>query len=145
MNASNQKYLCFAALFGLLSVAFGAFGAHALKASLSAYELAIYDTAVKYQMFHALVLFCTVLLSAQLKDSPFLSRLRLAQRAFVLGITVFSGSLYCLSLSGLGWFGAITPLGGLALMLGWVCILWFAFSVKAISDNDTALPEAKVE
>lgn len=105
-----------AAVFGLLGVALGAFGAHGLKSKVSAEDLAIFDTAVRYQLWHALALFC-VALAARQRPSPWLQR---AGIAFVAGIAIFSGTLYVLVLADLRWMGAITPIGGVALMLGWL-------------------------
>ncbi len=102
--------------FGFLSVVLGAFGAHALKHHLSAGDLTIFETAVRYQMFHALAL-----LAAGLGDSrgdP--KKLGLASLAFAAGILIFSGSLYALVFSGVRGWGAVTPAGGLLLMTGWV-------------------------
>ncbi|WP_439106470.1 DUF423 domain-containing protein [Congregibacter sp.] len=107
------------ALGGLLSVAFGAFGAHALRDRFDAYSLGVFETAVQYQFYHSLALLIAGLMLAQfpasilLKSSVFL---------FVLGILLFSGSLYILSFTGLRWLGAITPLGGLAFIAGWSCL-----------------------
>jgi uncharacterized membrane protein YgdD (TMEM256/DUF423 family) len=104
-----------AAWLGFLGVVLGAFGAHALKARLTADDLAIFDTAVRYQLGHVLALLCVALL-ARTSDSAWLRR---AGIAFVLGIAIFSGSLYVLVLANLRWMGAITPIGGVALLLGW--------------------------
>lgn len=107
-----------AGLFGFLGVAFGAFGAHALKARLSTDMLAIYRTAVEYQFWHALALLAVGLLA--------LSRPGLLASAagwcFALGILIFSGSLYALALSGVRVLGAITPVGGLLFLAGWVLL-----------------------
>ena len=106
-------------LGGLLSVAFGAFGAHALRDRLDAYSLGVFETAVQYQFYHSLALLVAGLLLVQfpasilLKSSVFL---------FVLGILLFSGSLYVLSFTGIRWLGAITPLGGLAFIAAWACM-----------------------
>lgn len=105
-----------AAVFGLLGVALGAFGAHGLKTKVSAEDLAIFDTAVRYQLWHALALFCVALAQRQ-QASAWLPR---AGIAFVAGIAIFSGTLYVLVLANLRWMGAITPIGGVALMLGWL-------------------------
>ncbi len=93
------------ALLAFLAVAAGAFGAHALRGRLTSDLIEVFETAVRYQMYHALA-------SA------------VAGWLFVAGIVLFSGSLYVLSLSGQRWFGAITPLGGLALLAGWLVLAW---------------------
>ncbi|WOJ92390.1 DUF423 domain-containing protein [Congregibacter variabilis] len=107
------------ALGGLLGVAFGAFGAHALRDRFDAYSLSVYETAVQYQFFHSLALLAAGLLLAQFPSSMLLKS---SVFLFLLGIVLFSGSLYILSFSGLRWLGAVTPLGGLAFIAGWACL-----------------------
>jgi uncharacterized membrane protein YgdD (TMEM256/DUF423 family) len=131
MSPANKKYLCIAAVLALLSVLLGAFGAHALKGSLNAYQIGIYGTAVQYQMFHSVALLISVVLSEQAELSFLQYRLKWAQRFFVAGTVVFSGSLYFLAVTGVKWLGAITPIGGLAFLLGWLCVLWFALGVTS--------------
>lgn len=121
-----QLSLAFAAVSGLLAVAFGAFGAHALRARLDASALDVFETAVQYQFYHALALFGVALLLLQFPASPLL---RSSAWLFLLGILVFSGSLYLLSLTGVRWLGAITPLGGLAFIAGWGCLLAAAWKL----------------
>ncbi|MCG3157190.1 MAG: hypothetical protein DKINENOH_03822 [bacterium] len=117
-----KLWLLLAAVFGFLSVALGAFGAHALKATLDAYGRGIYEKAVQYQMFHTAALLLVGLLQGQ---HPTLS-LQPAGWGFVLGMLLFSGSLYLLAVTGARWLGAVTPLGGLAFLFGW---LWLAYAV----------------
>ncbi|MDX1297466.1 MAG: DUF423 domain-containing protein [Pseudomonas sp.] len=119
-------YLLLAALFGFSGVALGAFAAHGLKAHLSAEYLAVFHTAVQYQMIHALALFGVGLL-ALLRPSPMVS---CAGSLFALGILLFSGSLYALTLSGLSALGIVTPLGGLAFLAGWACLGAAAWRLK---------------
>lgn len=111
------------AVFAFLAVAAGAFGAHALKTILSAEMLAVFDTAVRYQMYHALALF----VAGWAGDRYRLELVRAAGWLFVLGIVLFSGSLYLLSFSGIRWLGAVTPLGGLAFLGGWALLAWAAY------------------
>lgn len=99
---------------GFLGVVLGAFGAHMLKARLSAEMLAIWHTAVLYHLLHAVALLALALFG---KASG--ADIRFGASAFLLGILVFSGSLYALALSGVRVLGAITPLGGLAFLAGW--------------------------
>lgn len=106
------------ALAGVVGVALGAFGAHGLRSRLSPEMLAVFETGVRYQMYHALAL---VALGAL---SPLVSG-RLATIAgwsFTLGIVLFSGSLYVLALTDIRILGAITPLGGVAFLIGWACL-----------------------
>lgn len=96
----------------LLDVALGAFGAHALKGRLSPEALAVFETGVRYQAYHALAL----LLLAALRGPD------RAAWCFVGGIVLFSGSLYALALTGVRWLGAVTPLGGLLFLAGWLLL-----------------------
>jgi len=114
----TKLFLVVAALLGGLSVAGGAFASHALKAQLSDRALEIFETGARYQMYHALALLIVVLLLRQ-QPSPWLSA---AGVAFIVGVVLFSGSLYGLSLSGVKVLGAITPLGGVAFLVGWGCL-----------------------
>ncbi|MBL6750014.1 MAG: DUF423 domain-containing protein [Nevskia sp.] len=104
---------------GFLAVAFGAFGAHVLRARLGADALAIYRTAVEYHFYHALALL-GVGLWALLRPAPALS---VAGSCFAAGTLLFSGSLYALALSGERWLGAVTPLGGLLFLAGWASVV----------------------
>lgn len=105
-----------------IAVAFGAFGAHALKEKLSEHYLAIWETAVQYQMFHALALIAVgILMSPSLFGS--VTQLSWAGYLILVGIIFFSGSLYVLSLSGIGILGAITPIGGVAFIAGWIMLI----------------------
>ncbi|MER2088526.1 MAG: DUF423 domain-containing protein [Sporosarcina sp.] len=105
-----------------IAVAFGAFGAHALKEKLSEHYLAIWETAVQYQMFHALALIAVgILMSPSLFGS--VTQLSWAGYLILAGIIIFSGSLYVLSLSGIGILGAITPIGGVAFIAGWIMLI----------------------
>lgn len=119
MNQRNT--LLTAAVFGLLSVAIGAFGAHALKPVLAQTgRLDTYELAVRYQFYHTLALLATGLLMSQ----GYTSRLSYAALFFTLGMLLFSGSLYILCFTGLGVLGAVTPLGGVLLILGWAFMFW---------------------
>ncbi len=107
-------------MFAFLAVALGAFGAHGLKHLISPQALALWHTAVQYQMFHALALLLIGLLARFLPDSRMPGR---AARAMIAGIVLFSGSLYALALTGIGKLGMITPFGGMAFLLGWLFLL----------------------
>ena len=105
-----------------IAVMFGAFGAHALKEKLSEKYLAIWETAVQYQMFHALGLVLIGILMSSSLLGP-LTQLNWAGYLLLAGIIIFSGSLYILSLSGIGILGAITPIGGVAFIAGWIMLI----------------------
>lgn len=124
----TQLTLAVAAISGLLSVAFGAFGAHALRARLDSQALGVFETAVQYQFYHSLALLAVGLLMLQ---NPASALLRSSALLFILGIVVFSGSLYLLSLTGLRWLGAVTPLGGLGFIAGWACLAAAAWTLAS--------------
>ncbi|MGB3260616.1 DUF423 domain-containing protein [Paenisporosarcina sp.] len=110
------------AINAFLAVAFGAFGAHALKEKLSEKYLAIWETAVQYQMYHAIGLIVIgILMSTNIIGH--VSQLSWAGYLMLAGIVIFSGSLYVLSLSGIGVLGAITPIGGVAFLAAWVLVI----------------------
>jgi len=104
---------------GALAVAFGAFGAHALKSRLSQERLDTFETGVRYQMYHALALLFAAFAVGQWSAS---SLPVYAGWLFLAGTLLFSGSLYLLVLSDKRWWGAVTPLGGVAFIAGWVCL-----------------------
>lgn len=121
-------FLGIAAIFGGLSVAAGAFASHALKEKLSERAIAIFETGARYQMYHALALLMIALLLARAETAQ--SILVAAGVAFIVGVVIFSGSLYTLSLTNIKWLGAITPLGGVAFIVGWSCLAVAAWSFK---------------
>lgn len=110
-----RSFLMLAAFFGFTGVALGAFAAHGLKSRLSAEYLTIFQTGVTYQLVHALALFGVALLAAHIPGRM----VTWAGIAFVVGILLFSCSLYALTLTGISKLGIITPFGGLAFLLGW--------------------------
>lgn len=117
----DRAFLVLGALFGFLGVGFGAFGSHALRAKLPSERLATFETGVRYQLWHALALFVVVFLRTIGPDAFPES---LAGVLFVAGIVLFSGSLYVLSLTGKRVWGAVTPLGGVCLLAGWLALAW---------------------
>jgi uncharacterized membrane protein YgdD (TMEM256/DUF423 family) len=121
---SAKLWLALGAGYGLLGVALGAFGAHALKARLAGELAATWQTAVQYHFWHALALLAVGLLALQ-RPAP---ALHAAGAAFALGTLLFSGSLYALALTGVRSLGAVTPLGGVLLLCGWGALLWAALS-----------------
>jgi len=115
------------AILGFLGVAAGAFGAHALRARITPDMLDVYETAVRYQMYHALALLLTGFMAHRLYSSA----LPTAGLLFLIGIIVFSGSLYVLALTGTRWWGAVTPIGGLAFLAGWLTLIWASLTAMA--------------
>ena len=114
----ERIWLMAGAILGATSVMVGAFGAHGLKNKVPADLLAVFETGAKYQMYHALALVLVGVLWARYAGTS----LSLAGWSFLFGTLVFSGSLYVLTLTGLRWLGAITPIGGVALILGWIAL-----------------------
>lgn len=128
-----MNWIGISAIFGFLSVAFGAFGAHALKEKLDAYSLGVYQTGVQYQAIHALAILALGVLMAALPQAANASAAKAANWCFALGIVVFSGSLYALALSGVRALGAITPLGGVLFLVGWALLAKLAWDLKGSS------------
>jgi uncharacterized membrane protein YgdD (TMEM256/DUF423 family) len=124
----TQIFLSLAAILGGLSVAAGAFGSHALREKISERSLEIFDIGTRYQMYHALALLVVALLLSRIESPPPL--LLASGWLFIIGITIFSGSLYALSLSGVKYLGAIAPIGGAALIAGWGALAFAAWSLK---------------
>lgn len=122
----DRRFVLLGALFAGLAVAAGAFGAHALKGRLSPEDLAIFETAARYQMYHALAL----LALAGVADRWPGALLVWAGWLFIAGIALFSGSLYALALSGIRLLGAVTPLGGLCFLAGWTCVALAAYRTR---------------
>jgi len=113
-----RGFLMLAAFFGFTGVALGAFAAHGLKNSLSAEYLAIFHTGVMYQLIHALALLAVALLAMQIPGRL----MTWAGISFVVGMVLFSGSLYLLTMTGVTRLGIITPFGGLAFLVGWLLL-----------------------
>jgi uncharacterized membrane protein YgdD (TMEM256/DUF423 family) len=120
----NPERIFFAAgaILALLSVAAGAFAAHGLKSRLSPDMLATFELAARYQMYHALALIACAWAWTRWPGPAVM----LAGTLFCAGIVLFSGSLYLLSLTGVRWLGAVTPLGGTAWLVGWAALAWAA-------------------
>ena len=114
----DRLFFLIGALSAFVGVAAGAFGAHGLKSRLSEELLAIFETGVRYQMYHAFALF-----AAAWAHTRWPGTLATASGwLFLAGTLIFSGSLYVLSLTGQRWLGAVTPIGGLAFLAGWLCL-----------------------
>ncbi len=117
-----------------IAVVMGAFGAHALRSILAADMLAVFETGVRYQMYHALALLATSWSAARWGlNQP--RSVAAAGWCFGLGTVFFSGSLYILSVTGAGWIGAVTPIGGVFFVAGWIALGYSAF--KGTSRNDS--------
>lgn len=128
----TKRLLIYAALYGFLAVAFGAFGAHALKDKLNPYQHEIFDKAVHYQMFHTLAIIAAALLFEKFRLKVFYR----SGLAFIIGIFCFSGSLYVLACKDLLMIentkilGPVTPIGGLFFLSGWLMLLAGAIKIK---------------
>lgn len=119
-----RLYWIIAATLGGLAVAAGAFGTHMLRGQLSDRSLEIFETAARYQMYHALALLAIALL---IRQQPNTKLLKISGAAMTIGVLLFSGSLYALSLTGVGQWGAVAPVGGLGLLVGWGVLAIAAF------------------
>lgn len=123
MLPMDRTFLFIGALLGGVGVGLGAFGAHGLRGRLTPDMLAVFETGVRYQMYHALAL-----LAVSAAMPRYEGRLiTIAGWAFTAGVFLFSGSLYALSLSGIRVLGAITPIGGVLFLIGWGCLVGLAF------------------
>lgn len=118
MNAAARRIAALAAFFGMTAVLLGAFAAHGLKARVSADMVEIFDKGARYQMYHALAMLFVALFADRKPDGKLIP----AAWLFSAGIFLFSGSLYALVLTGHRWLGAITPIGGVCFIAGWVCL-----------------------
>lgn len=121
MTATRLFFVLGSVLAGL-AVGLGAFGAHGLRATLSSDDLATFETGVRYQMYHAIALLAVAWAASRWEATSIV----FAGWAFVVGIVIFSGSLYFLVITGPRWLGAITPIGGVALIVGWALLAWGA-------------------
>ena len=115
----ERLFFLLASVSGGLAVVLGAFGAHTLQGKIEPRLLDAFEVGVRYQMYHALALLGVVAALTRWSGSKMLTA---AGWSFVAGMGLFSGSLYVLSLTGFRWLGAITPLGGLAFIVGWLCL-----------------------
>ena len=115
-----KVFLAVGSLYGLLGVALGAFGAHGLRDRLDPSQLSSWQTAVHYQLIHAIALLVVGVWILQSGPAP----LRYAGAFFLAGVVLFSGSIYVLILTSTTWLGPVTPLGGLCLMVGWAAMIY---------------------
>jgi uncharacterized membrane protein YgdD (TMEM256/DUF423 family) len=115
----NQTFLLMGGIAGALGVALGAFGAHGLRGHLTPEMLAVFETGVRYHLYHTLAILLVAALAGRVEGRW----LPAAGWCFAAGIVLFSGSLYALSVTGMSALGAVTPLGGVAFILGWACLI----------------------
>ena len=115
----DRTFLLAGAVAGLVAVGFGAFGAHGLRGRLTPEMLAVFETGVRYQMYHALALLLVAALAPHMPGKA----MAVAGWLFIAGIAIFSGSLYLLSVTGVTVLGAITPIGGVAFLAGWAVLI----------------------
>lgn len=129
--AMNKRLIGMGSILAFLSVAFGAFGAHALKGVITADMLAVYQTGVQYHMFHALGLIAAGSLAGRLGKKAVT-----AGWLLFAGVVLFSGSLYLLALTSIGWLGAITPLGGVSFLAGWMVLAVAAYKSEVTTRKE---------
>jgi len=118
----DRTFFALGAILAGIAVALGAFGAHALRATLTPADLATFETGVRYHFYHALALMGVAWAFTRWENG----HAHIAGWLFVAGIVVFSGSLYTLVLTGQRWLGAVTPIGGVAFLAGWAVLAWTA-------------------
>jgi uncharacterized membrane protein YgdD (TMEM256/DUF423 family) len=122
-----NTWLLIAAINGALAVAFGAFGAHGLQGRIDAHAIEVFETGARYQMYHALAIGLAAL---AVRSGAASTPASVAAVFFLIGIILFSGSLYLLALTGVRSLGFVTPFGGLAFLVGWIALGWAA--IKAV-------------
>ena len=113
-------WIIIGSVLAALAVSIGAFGAHGLKSKVSSEDLVIFETGFRYQMYHSLGLILIGILGFHYPSNI----IQLPAILFLIGIIIFSGTLYLIPLTGLRWFGAITPIGGTALIAGWIVLVY---------------------
>ena len=118
MNTITKKFIQYGAIMMALSVALGAFGAHALKPILDEHMTQVYNTAVEYQFYHSLGLFIVAFVAHFITSK----KVKLSGNIMFISIFIFSGSLYIMTITGIKWLGAITPIGGTGFIIAWVLL-----------------------
>jgi uncharacterized membrane protein YgdD (TMEM256/DUF423 family) len=132
----SRNLVVSAALSGFLSVGLGAFAAHGLKSILSPYLLGVFETGVTYQFIHTLALLLCALFALHSRAEKAQKAFHRAAICFIIGILFFSGSLYALALTGVKWFGPITPLGGVMFMIGWGFLAYAGYQMTDETNKD---------
>jgi len=138
MNQMQRRIFAAGSMLAGIGVALGAFGAHALKASLSPQLLATFETGVRYQMYHGLGLLALALAVDRWPER----RLAPAAGLLIAGTVIFSGSLYLLVATGARWFGAVTPFGGIALIAGWALAGWRVTAAPKNTPTRPSIPRS---
>jgi uncharacterized membrane protein YgdD (TMEM256/DUF423 family) len=128
MLVTDRTFALLGALLACLAVGAGAFGAHGLRGRLAPELLEVFETAARYQMYHALALLAAAWVGERWPGAS----AQVAGWLFLLGIVLFCGSLYLLSLTGVRWLGAVTPLGGAAFLAGWLALAWAIWHGKGV-------------
>ncbi|BDU38127.1 DUF423 domain-containing protein [Vibrio nigripulchritudo] len=128
----SKTILATAGFFGATAVMLGAFAAHGLKKILSDYLIGVFETGVQYQFVHMLALILVAILLQRNLGEKAQKGLRFAAICFIIGILCFSGSLYALALTGIKWFGPITPFGGVMFIVGWVSFTIAALRIEEV-------------
>jgi len=123
-----KRFITIGSILGLMSIALGAFGAHALESRLTEAAMETYHTGVEYQMYHAIALVLAGILAVHSAIDE--RMIRLSGIFFITGVVLFSGSLYAVSLLGISLYGIVAPFGGFSMMLGW---LFLVLSVRKIA------------
>lgn len=123
MNQTSKQFLLLGTILMALAVSLGAFGAHGLKKIVSAEMLTVYQTGIQYQFYHALGL-CVVAFIAHIHNTKLV---KIAGNIMFIGVMIFSFSLYILVLLDMKWLGAITPIGGVLMVISWVLLAWSVF------------------
>ena len=121
-------YVAVSSLFGALAVVLGAFGAHGLESILSADMLETYEVGVRYHFYHAIAAFVLAVAGGALLETR---SGRFAFWSFIIGVLVFSGTLYTLAITEIRWLGAITPIGGVAFIVGWCCLAYAGWATRS--------------
>jgi len=128
MNNLTKKFTFYGAIMMAIAIGLGAFGAHGLKKIVSSEMLVIFNTGVEYHFYHALGLFCVAFVAYFSQTN----QVKIAGYLMIVGTFIFSGSLYIMTITGIKWLGAITPIGGTAYIIAWIML---AISIRKITEK----------